>query len=237
MNAFFRSGKWYSFASDATRDFLVLVIGILVALWVDAWWQDRQDRDEERQALLGLQEEFRVNQSYLKGVFESLGEMESAARRLLTIGGKELSEAEAQSARRDVQAFFGLWTFSPTSGSLTALINSGKLGLIRNTDLRTRLAGWQGLVLDYKEEENAVMRIINSDLEPQLRRKGGPTFLLRESAPGRFEGSFAPMVRDLEFMNTVSVVVYWSTGAIDEAKDVDTATEEVLRLIEQELAR
>lgn len=40
---------------------LLIVISILVAFSIDAWWEERQDRGEERRILNALRDEFQTN--------------------------------------------------------------------------------------------------------------------------------------------------------------------------------
>ena len=50
---------------------LLIVVSILVAFSIDAWWQERQDRVEEKRILNALRDEFLVNAEkipyYMKG--------------------------------------------------------------------------------------------------------------------------------------------------------------------------
>jgi hypothetical protein len=42
-------------------ELIVIVGGILMALWFDAWWGEREDRQAERVALVSIHEEFVEN--------------------------------------------------------------------------------------------------------------------------------------------------------------------------------
>ena len=61
MKTILRSSPEGTFVRDAVRDLVVVVVGILAALWLEAWWQDLGDRREERQILEDLREEFAAN--------------------------------------------------------------------------------------------------------------------------------------------------------------------------------
>lgn len=57
-----------------------ICVSILLAFAIDAWWDQRQDRVEEAQALLSLQDEFEVNR-------DRLAQADSAHRRILSEAG------------------------------------------------------------------------------------------------------------------------------------------------------
>jgi len=54
MKTILRPSGESSFLKDAARDLVVVVVGILAALWLESWWQERLDRNEEQQILAGL---------------------------------------------------------------------------------------------------------------------------------------------------------------------------------------
>jgi hypothetical protein len=41
-----------------TVEGIAIIVSILQAFWIDAWWDDRQNVDEEREILIGLETEF-----------------------------------------------------------------------------------------------------------------------------------------------------------------------------------
>ena len=41
---------------------LLIVVSILLAFGIDAWWEERRERIEEQEILLGLKQEFEQNQ-------------------------------------------------------------------------------------------------------------------------------------------------------------------------------
>jgi hypothetical protein len=54
------------------------------------------------------------------------------------------------------------------SGTYDGLLGSGEISLIRNEELRPRLAAWPSYVREWTEEEEAVFRFVRSELKPYL---------------------------------------------------------------------
>ena len=146
------SGDQY-FWKDAIRDLVVVVAGILAALWLESWWQDQQDQIEERQILTSLKEEFQANQVQLKDRIETWTRARSRQVELHALMGGEINEesiAEFRSIYRRYTGNGGRFFFDPRQGQLTSVINSGKLGLISSPELRSLIADWPALIADHE---------------------------------------------------------------------------------------
>jgi len=129
-----------------------IVAGILIALAADAWWDGQVERRDEQMALRELQEEFHDNAVQLDSVLSYHATGQRAVDVLLSFSRGHV-ELSADSVRRLIWVLDNPWTYNPKSGALDALIASGRLGIIRDRVLRAELAGWAGLVEDYREEE------------------------------------------------------------------------------------
>jgi hypothetical protein len=127
---------------EGLSGFIVIVVGVLVALAADAAWAERSDRIREQEALADLLEEFRANETMLLG--------DIATNREAKAGGQGWADAmlgrlpiPVDSANALLRA--ALWDarFDPATGALRSLIDGGELRLIQNSDLRRALAGWE----------------------------------------------------------------------------------------------
>ena len=58
------------------------------------------------------------------------------------------------------------WTFDPFQGIYNSVINSGKIELISNDSLKRKIASFQDLLIDYKEEEIGTRDITANNLYP-----------------------------------------------------------------------
>lgn len=126
--------------------------GILIALAADAWWDGQVERHDEQGTLRELQAEFEDNAAQLDSVLSHHATGQRAADALLSFSRGDV-ELSADSVRQLIWVLDNPWTYNPKSGALDALIASGRLGIIRDRVLRSELAGWAGLMEDYREEE------------------------------------------------------------------------------------
>jgi hypothetical protein len=123
-----------------------VVVSILLAFGIDAWWDGRQQLIEEAQLLVGLHSETSANLSVLRAGLDSLDAKQARLRRFVlstpTDYSRELGDSAWSSVVRPQYRDFSV---TLSYGFLDATISAGKLELIRDTDLRAVLAGLRGL--------------------------------------------------------------------------------------------
>lgn len=131
---------------------VVIVAGVLIALGADALWGYRVDRIDEQAALRQLDAELESNAAQLASVgAEHRRGLEAASSLLSAVRGT--TTLSSDSLRALVRTLDMAWTYNPKLAALESVIQSGRLGLIRDDVLRVELTGWPGVVEDFREEE------------------------------------------------------------------------------------
>lgn len=133
----------------AATEFIVIVVGVLMALWIDAGWAWLQDRSEERRLRADLVEEFRENLAILEDLERTRRDQ---VVRMLAALMDGVADLPADSIAPTLAATVFSPTFNPRRGALEAAISGANLGLIRSHELRKALSGWDGLLEDAQEE-------------------------------------------------------------------------------------
>jgi hypothetical protein len=131
------------------QEFLIVVLGVLVALWVNAAWQSYQNRQTEKLILANLQADFSSNLERIDRLVHGRSDMFRLSIDALENGIEHVPD---DSLFNYYLAFFSGETFNPKVGALNAALSSGTFMLIRNPDLRIELAAWSGLFEDAEEE-------------------------------------------------------------------------------------
>ena len=129
-------------------EFAVIVVGVLVALWVDAGWAWLKDRGAEEQLLADLSDEFSANQVLLHTAIDRMEEIAAAGERLLTEGS---ASVPADSLESFLLAVVSVERFNPRLGTLESAVASGRIDLLRDSELRSGLAGWRAMADDATE--------------------------------------------------------------------------------------
>lgn len=124
--------------------FVVIVVGVLVALWADEAWNARTERLREHELLADLHAEFEANRVRLELDIE-MSLRSGEAGRLWASAARGDIEVSADSLATLWLEAFNWGRFDPITGVLRGIIDAGELALVRDRDLRAALAGWSDL--------------------------------------------------------------------------------------------
>ena len=152
--------SWRRFVAEG----VVIVASILLAFGIDAWWADVQDQKEEGLILRALDTEFRENMAELQTVH---GVHVRYAQELEELVGLVVSQPDGsvlQVGDSDLRPLISFRTADPATGTLSTLLASGRIDLIRDEALQQALAGWPAVVEDVAEDERLVRDFVHGQL-------------------------------------------------------------------------
>ena len=163
----------------AVGEILLVVIGILIALQVDNWNEERKTRNLETIFLNDIHTEFKANKIQFERTLA--GHLEQARRCDLIIDQFPITDNNWDSISRiyllnpntatrqtsDGSSLLEfVYTFNPSQGSLESLMSSSAFDIIKNEQLKDLLIAWKDLFLDYQENEERELAFIQDNLEP-----------------------------------------------------------------------
>ena len=139
--------KFNKYLIYAVGEIVLVVIGILIALSINNWNENEKLRNTEQQYLLALKEEFGFNMVELKRIMDqNKWNMENAIK-ILDITGSENPEITDEEFGTLLTRSLSRETrFDPNQGVLDEIINSGKLGIFSNKELKFALSSWSGIL-------------------------------------------------------------------------------------------
>jgi hypothetical protein len=145
-----KTGRYFKYAIG---EIVLVVIGILIALQINNWNENRINKQSEKLILNELHKEFISNKIQLDTVlFYNKRSFESVKyiRSKLPIDMEKIN--------LDTLAYHLYYigftnTFNPSEGVTHALMNSSTFNLISNDELRQLLISWDDVVADFQEEE------------------------------------------------------------------------------------
>jgi len=126
----------------------VIVVSILLAFGIDAWWQSAELKREVAQELQSVGRELRRNQNLLEfqiDMSERIVRGSDAVLALMDAGGRAPSVSVPDTLAFLVHTWL---TFDPSLGALDALVASGRLAAIPDPETRLRLSGLRAFIED-----------------------------------------------------------------------------------------
>jgi len=226
-----------------------IVVSILLAFSIEAWWDNYQDRSEEQGILLGLKSEFEQNLafieieiSYRNAVIESILKIFDASVARTSIKPEVLDELIG-----DITWWQNI---EYSRGAIDGLLQSGGLSLIENEDLRRVLASMPSRYDSTTRSElndryttvNVIIPFLNTHASlsqiANTMAKGRPGTGLASTPPVYPAGEprdHTGLLRDPEFLG-ILVQEHWDhLGAVTAYASLKAALENGVRLIDQEL--
>ena len=137
----------------AFGEILLVVLGILIALQIDTWNDERIQRKKERLILKELHREFVANKRQLDTtIYYHRGSFKSAEyiRSRLPL---DLETINLDSIAFHLYRMGWIYTFDPSQGIVNSLLNNATYEIISNEELRQLLISWNDVLADYQEEE------------------------------------------------------------------------------------
>jgi hypothetical protein len=235
---------------------VAIVVSILLAFWIQAWWDNRQEREDERAILTTLLAELSQRKAALDGGNVYHRAIRESARQLLDAAAgpnNRLNDQDLDHLLSDLTWY----TSPPTVTELNSLVSSGNISLVSNRELRRRL----GVVHASLDRFGKFAQMHNDfylrQLMPFMQRN---TYLPQisnalDSQPGspktqypiaRIElkttVSHREILNNREFQNLLLREIWLMTGVIEwrsttEGVSIEENLVEIISLIEQELTK
>ena len=145
-----KTGKYFKYAIG---EIILVVIGILIALQINNWNENRINRNQEQQILLQLKSEYLENLTEIDNKIRMRNEMINASHRILSVKEELLKDIPSDTIALDLLTINNTPTFDPVIGTTNEVLSSGKLYILNNNTLKTMLTNWSGQVNRLTEYE------------------------------------------------------------------------------------
>ena len=237
-------------------EIFIVIIGILLALQVDNWNNQREDREEAQVFLIKLQDEFLSNRDQLvQKITMREKALESSRELLLFIDGnpKNLRGPQVDSL---LAVALPVYTFDPSLGVLNQLTSTDKLTLIQNEALNDRLSIWDAMIEDFKEDEDMynyfnhnqyrpflyknynVRNIINTRIRNKVIAPillSSPDLVDKEIGYSQDPVGIEVLQNSLEFENYLAFTISWLSLINTQSQGILEYIDGVVGIIEEEL--
>ena len=162
------TGKYVKYAIG---EIVLVVIGILIALQLNNWNEDRKSLKDARQMLLAVQEENKLNIAELQEALKDSEHVGNTLALLLRYMGPDYAEKN----ERIVDSLFfeglSLTTYEPHNAFILALLESGNLKYVENDSLHTLLLAWNSKLHNLQRSEATNLHIFKTVVLPYFYDK------------------------------------------------------------------
>jgi len=225
----------------AIGEILLVMIGILLALQVNNWNESRKMNNQELLLLQSLSKEFTFNKDELDRSIKKAQVIQNRCKSLLENTGNhkmKLSRYESDSLIRG--GLLGIITYDASNGILDDIINSGKIHILKNENLKSILSNWSGRLNDVKEDETWAVNERNTITFPFIYRNSnlinisGSDVKNNEIKSG-FTSDYKDIYKLLEFENLVNSHRIWNAKNEHGYERLKKITEEIISLCEADM--
>jgi len=226
----------------AIGEVVLVVLGILIALQIDNWNENKKTSNIEQQYLLALKGEFEYNKAELTNVMNLNREYTDNALKISDYTGPgDYGITEKEFATLGMSSFSSEVHYNPNQGVLDEIISSGKLGIFSNEELKFALSSWSA-VLDralWQERTHETLRVqiveiyrVHGNIRSLTYGIGEPYGI----KPTKFERRSRHLLKSEEYENRV--VAFVLTGRILNQRHyakVEKEIDKILLLVENEI--
>ena len=197
----------------ALGEILLVIIGILIALQVNEWNQERKNNDEEQIILTNLKSEFSQNKMALKDVWGILSNSQNGCLELMKLMNQERSELNKYNIDSLIYWTIEYYPFNPSNNVFADLVQSGRLQLIQDETLRNKLFEWSTEMENYRNSFEEYQHFIENHmlvyLIDHIALKNIDQYsTLSWKEPSTFQSDVAPMFRDRKYENLIDNHLY-----------------------------
>ena len=147
--------KTTKYLKYAIGEIILVVLGILIALQINNWNENRINSNKETSVLANIHKEFKRNKKQLDSVVGTHKKVHRSCSKIISLFPiKSKPEPKVlDSLSVWLWDSYGGVTFNPSQTSINALASTSSFNIIKNEILRDLLISWNDLITDYQEEE------------------------------------------------------------------------------------
>jgi hypothetical protein len=144
------AGRYFKYAIG---EIILVVIGILIALQINNWNEDKKNALKERQYLESFKIDLQRNIEELERVVKKSEMTSVLCDSLLRLPRTKNLSLEDDNLNRHFFAGIGFTIYKSQEGSINDIMGSGSLALITNDSIRLAIGSWEANLKDLREWE------------------------------------------------------------------------------------
>ena len=224
--------KVRSYFFYAIGEIILVVIGILIALQINNWNIDSENKKIEQNIIENLNLEFKQNKNSLQEYINHHRSILKSTKDMMNLIGEPEDLLNKHNLDSLIAESLDYREYNPSQTSYTDLISSGRLNLI-SSDLRILLFDWS-IGLDEKKEAYKTVDEISQTLLLAYLTKNASLKnidsygIVKWKEKSKLSTNYYKMFHDLEFENNMENQVWDITNYIMALETLEQATDKVI---------
>ena len=231
----------------AIGEIVLVVIGILIALQINNWNENRKLKAEENELLTNLSLSFERKLNELE--YKNIGREKNinGINRLLENISKQSNAISDDEMFVLMQDIFTWYAVNEEFSIIDMLYSSGKINMISNDSLKAKLISWPDYMEEMLEEQRVLQDLVVNNLNPLIskyvssanllnsfKQKNDQETIFNESPhPNDFNG----LLNDRAFESLIAQKYIYLTQNIKDTKVLIVDTKLILQLITEALTK
>lgn len=226
--------KFSKYLIYAIGEIVLVMIGILLALQVNNWNEEKKDKVESIKILKKLQAEFETNKTELESSMYYHQQQLEAAVKIEALFDPN-HKVPADTITNLLKSAFIDWKFEPRQSITTSALTSGKIALINNDSLTDNLNTWMFTINKYNE----IYAALNKDKQEfwvDVKEKYPMRNFDTASGVSNFKGDIEGLFFTLKNENLISLIHQQQEFIVVWCNAIQEDHYDILRFISSELS-
>ncbi len=227
----------------AIGEILLVVVGILIAISINNWNEERKENKIGLNALTKLKNEFIENQDLINIALTLHEKTNYTTIRLLELISPYATQYKVDSLGYYVNDLIFIPKYSPNKSVLNSLISSGDINFIKNEDIIQKITNWNGQLEEYNyfismNSSISIDLIIPYTVKNYTMKNLKPSGIYEvadDHISSEFDLDQNILLTSMEFENLVEQRRLASAGLTIVANNLKISQTEIIQLISKEL--
>lgn len=225
-------GGFKKYIFYAIGEIFLVMLGILLAMQVNNWNQNRIEHKKERKAIADLYKEFKLNEKRIE-------RKQSSSMSIVPKLDNYVNQVTSGTANYNVFKSFHADHFmfgmtNPSNGVIDALISSGEIALISNDSLKYLIADWKNQTENLYENEQILWNSGLAYIASYSNTIPSPTHNWSGWNDNKLESVFNDLLLNVEYKNNLVGFQGVNSIVIQECDATLKKLENILIILERE---
>ena len=233
-----KTGKYFKYAFG---EILLVVIGILIALSINNWNENRKIKNAEIEILHNLKTELKFNFEELKKINKQHKSEFEDGMYLLHLFGTDVSNVSESKLDSLIYNAFSGFSFEAKDGYIKSLIASNKIDYLQNSELKSYISSFESMVIDANQEDGYVRKLLNERFWPSTDGKLSALNSLsnseryQEFPKGTYSSDYEWFFNNREMEDLTANIFSWKKENVLDEQTLIDKIKRMIQIIDTEL--